>query len=68
MCSEVLLSHSTAKSDDNRDHITALAVRYCVNLLRFGNSQCSECYVMEGNQCRKLKREPSGTGHKIITR
>jgi hypothetical protein len=44
------------------------AVRYCVNLLRVGNSQCSECYIMEENQCCKLGGEPSGTGHKIITR
>jgi hypothetical protein len=44
------------------------AARYWVNLLRSGNTQCSECYVMEENQCCKLDREPSGTGHKIISR
>ena len=44
------------------------AVRYCGNFLSSGNSQCSECYVMEENQCCKLDREPAGTGHKIISR
>ena len=47
---------------------SSLAVRYCVNLLLSENSQCRECYVIEGNQCCKLEREPTGTGHKIISR
>jgi len=70
------LSHSTAEPDDNHDNIThcsgglksPLAVHYCVKLLRSGDSQCCECYVMEENQCCKFDREPSGTGHKIISR